>query len=68
MHGEELGRIESENVGKVFALTCPRRSRSIADNFRFFAGGARFMQGRPTGEYMEGYTSMIRREPIGWPA
>jgi 1-pyrroline dehydrogenase len=37
----------------------------IADQFRFFAGGARFLEGRATGEYMKGYTSMLRREPIG---
>ena len=32
---------------------------------RFFASAARNMEGRATGEYLEGYTSMIRREPIG---
>ena len=37
----------------------------IADQFRFFAGGARFLEGRAAGEYMKGFTSIIRREPIG---
>ena len=37
----------------------------IADNFRFFAGAARFLEGTSAGEYMKGFTSMIRREPIG---
>ena len=37
----------------------------IADNFRFFAGGARVLEGRAAGEYMKGFTSIIRREPIG---
>jgi 1-pyrroline dehydrogenase len=64
-HGEELGRIESENVGKVFALTMSEEIPVVADNFRFFAGGARIMQGLAAGEYMAGYTSIIRREPIG---
>jgi acyl-CoA reductase-like NAD-dependent aldehyde dehydrogenase len=36
-----------------------------ADNIRFFAGAARVLEGRSAGEYMRGYTSMIRREPIG---
>ena len=36
-----------------------------SDNIRFFAGAARMLEGRSAGEYMRGYTSMIRREPIG---
>ena len=36
-----------------------------ADNLRFFAGAARILEGRSAGEYMRGYTSMIRREPLG---
>src|SRR5918912_688459 len=36
-----------------------------ADNLRFFAGAARVLEGKAAGEYMRGYTSMIRREPIG---
>jgi len=64
-HAEELGRIEAENVGKVYSLTMSEELPVIADNFRFFAGGARFLEGRAAGEYMKGFTSMIRREPIG---
>ncbi len=37
----------------------------MVDNLRFFAGAARCMEGKAAGEYMEGYTSMIRREPVG---
>ena len=37
----------------------------MVDNLRFFAGAARCMEGRAAGEYMEGYTSFIRREPVG---
>src|ERR1043165_8529525 len=36
-----------------------------ADNLRFFAGAARNLEGKSAGEYIKGYTSMIRREPIG---
>jgi betaine-aldehyde dehydrogenase/aminobutyraldehyde dehydrogenase len=36
-----------------------------SDNIRFFAGAARTLEGKAAGEYMRGYTSMIRREPIG---
>ncbi len=37
----------------------------MSDNLRFFAGAARILEGRSSGEYMRGYTSWIRREPLG---
>jgi 1-pyrroline dehydrogenase len=64
-HAEEFGRLESHNDGKPHAVTMSEEIPVIADQFRFFAGGARFLEGRATGEYMKGFTSMIRREPIG---
>src|SRR5207245_10535539 len=64
-HGEELGRLEAENVGKVYSLVMSEEIPVIADNFRFFAGGARVLDGRAAREYMNGFTSMLRREPIG---
>jgi 1-pyrroline dehydrogenase len=63
-HTEELAQIESQNVGKPLAAA--RDEMPVcADNLRFFAGAARILEGRATGEYMAGYTSWIRREPIG---
>jgi 1-pyrroline dehydrogenase len=63
-HTEELAEIESRNVGKPLAAA--RDEMPVcSDNLRFFAGAARVLEGRATGEYMKGYTSMIRREPIG---
>ena len=64
-HGDELARIESENVGKPLAATKSEEIPPIVDCFRFFAGAARALEGRATGEYMQGFTSMLRREPIG---
>jgi 1-pyrroline dehydrogenase len=64
-HAEELGRIETENVGKVYSLTMSEELPVITDQVRFFAGGARFLEGRAAGEYMKGLTSILRREPIG---
>ncbi|HEY7660675.1 MAG TPA: aldehyde dehydrogenase family protein, partial [Actinomycetota bacterium] len=64
-HGDEIGRMESENVGKVLALTMSEEVPVIADQFRFFASGARVLEGRAAGEYMKGFTSILRREPIG---
>src|SRR5713226_4332122 len=37
----------------------------IADCFRFFAGAARTLEGRASGEYMKGFTSILRRESLG---
>src|SRR5437588_153708 len=63
-HAEELARLESKNVGKP--LPAARDELPVAaDNLRFFAGAARLLEGKATGEYMRGYTSMLRREPIG---
>src|SRR5881275_1919309 len=63
-HAEELAQLESTNVGKP--LPAARDELPVcADNLRFFAGAARLLEGKATGEYMRGYTSMIRREPLG---
>ncbi|HET8525539.1 MAG TPA: aminobutyraldehyde dehydrogenase [Actinomycetota bacterium] len=64
-HGDEIGRLESENVGKVLAITMSEEVPVIADQFRFFASGARVLEGLAAGEYMKGFTSILRREPIG---
>src|SRR5579885_1436368 len=63
-NAEELARIESRNVGKPIALA-REEMPFCADNLRFFAGAARLLEGKSTGEYIKGYTSMVRREPIG---
>jgi 1-pyrroline dehydrogenase len=63
-NAEELAEIESRNVGKP--LPYARDELPVcSDNLRFFAGAARILEGRSAGEYMRGYTSMIRREPLG---
>ena len=65
LHAEELARIESENVGKPLAPTISEELPPTADCFRFFAGAARLLEGRASGEYMKGFTSMLRRESLG---
>ncbi len=64
-HGDELARIESENVGKPLGVTISDEIPPIADCFRFFAGAARALEGRAAGEYMKGFTSILRRESLG---
>ncbi|MFL5964255.1 MAG: gamma-aminobutyraldehyde dehydrogenase [Gaiellaceae bacterium] len=63
-NAEELAQIESSNVGKPLMVSRDEMPFS-ADNLRFFAGAARLLEGKSAGEYIKGYTSMIRREPIG---
>ena len=63
-NSEELAQLESVNVGKPLMASRDEMPFS-ADNLRFFAGAARNLEGKSAGEYIAGYTSMIRREPIG---
>jgi 1-pyrroline dehydrogenase len=63
-NAEELAELESRNVGKPLSYARDEMPVS-ADNLRFFAGAARVLEGKASGEYMKGYTSWLRREPIG---
>lgn len=63
--GEELAAIECRNTGKPLARFMEDEVPAAVDEFRFFAGAARNLEGRATGEYMKDHTSSIRREPIG---
>jgi betaine-aldehyde dehydrogenase len=62
---EDLVAAESENTGKPIGLTRSEEIPPMVDQIRFFAAAARMLEGRSAGEYMSGFTSMIRREPIG---
>ena len=62
---DEFVRAESENTGKPVGLTLSEEIPPMVDQIRFFAGAARVLEGRSAAEYMSGYTSYIRREPIG---
>jgi betaine-aldehyde dehydrogenase len=64
-NADELVALESENTGKPIPVTMAEEIPPMIDQIRFFAGAARVLEGRAAGEYMEGFTSMIRREPVG---
>src|SRR5277367_4452085 len=64
-HGDEIAAIESENAGKPIEAVKEDEIPAIVDPLRFFAGAARCLEGKSGGEYLEGYTSFIRREPVG---
>src|ERR671936_610256 len=63
-NAEELAKLEWVNVGKPI-LYVQEEMPVSSDNRRYFAGAARVLEGKSAGEYMRGYTSFLRREPIG---
>jgi aminobutyraldehyde dehydrogenase len=63
--GAAFAKLESDNTGKPLAAALNDEIPAIADVFRFFAGAARAQHGALAGEYLPGYTSMIRRDPVG---
>jgi betaine-aldehyde dehydrogenase len=64
-HAEEITDWETKDAGKPRQAMFDEEIPPMVDQLRFFAGAARTMEGRAAGEYMEGYTSYIRREPVG---
>ena len=62
---DEFVAVESRNTGKPLHLTATDEVPPCVDQLRFFAGAARVLDGRSAGEYMEGHTSWVRREPVG---
>jgi betaine-aldehyde dehydrogenase len=62
---EELVAAESRNTGKPLGLTASEELPPAIDQLRFFAGAARLLEGRSAGQYLAGYESYVRREPVG---
>ena len=60
-------RVEAEarNTGKPRGLTASEEIPPMVDQIRFFAGAARMLEGKASAEYMRGFQSTIRREPVG---
>ena len=64
-HSEELAKLESQNAGKPLKLSAGGDIPFSIDNLRYFASIVRRQEGVAAGEYVGGYTSLTRREPIG---
>lgn len=64
-NAETFAMLESLNCGKPLHCVLSDEIPAVADVFRFFAGAARCLNGLAAGEYLEGHTSMIRRDPVG---
>lgn len=64
-NADRLIEAQSRNTGQLKHLIASEEVGASADQVRFFAGAARLLDGTATGEYLEGLTSSIRREPVG---
>ncbi|WP_448885506.1 aminobutyraldehyde dehydrogenase [Citrobacter telavivensis] len=64
-NAQVFAELESRNCGKPLHCALNDEIPAIVDVFRFFAGAARCLNGLAAGEYLEGHTSMIRRDPVG---
>ena len=64
-HAEEFNQTEADNTGKPLAVTRVEELPVAVDQIRFFAGAARILEGKSAGEYLDGFTSYVRREPVG---
>ena len=64
-HGDEFADLESADAGKPRQAFVDEELEMCADNLLFFSCDGCNMEGKPAGEYVDGFTSMIRREPVG---
>lgn len=62
---DEFARLEALNCGKPLGAARNDELPAVADCWRFFAGACRTAPASAAGEYIAGFTSMVRRDPIG---
>ena len=62
---QRLAEMETSQTGKPHKLTINSDLPFANDNIRFMAAQGRILDGISAGEYAPGYTSIIRREPVG---
>lgn len=61
----EMAELETAQTGKPIKLSANSDIPFANDNIRFMGAQARSLEGTAAGEYAAGYTSMLRREPVG---
>ncbi|MFC9993696.1 aminobutyraldehyde dehydrogenase [Nocardia sp. NPDC127526] len=64
-NSDALVEAQSRDTGQPKHLIAAEEVATGADHLRFFAGAARMLEGKSAGEYMSGFTSYVRREPVG---
>ncbi|MBD2102220.1 aminobutyraldehyde dehydrogenase [Leptolyngbya sp. FACHB-261] len=62
---DQLAKLESLQTGKPMKLASNSDIPFAVDNLRYFASALRRQEGAAAGSYVGGYTSMLRREPLG---
>jgi betaine-aldehyde dehydrogenase len=62
---ERLALAQSQETGQLRHFIEKEEIAASCDAIRFFAGAARCLEGKASGEYAHGFTSTIRREPLG---
>ncbi|MFI5608233.1 aminobutyraldehyde dehydrogenase [Amycolatopsis sp. NPDC051903] len=62
---EEFAGAEVRETGKIRDVVLAEEIPECVSALRFFAGAARQLEGTAAGEYLDGHTSVIRREPVG---
>ncbi|MBS2939755.1 gamma-aminobutyraldehyde dehydrogenase [Nocardioides sp. J2M5] len=62
---DEISAVQARDTGQPIRYIASEEVDQGVDQLRFFAGAARLLEGKSAGEYLEGHTSSIRREPIG---
>ncbi|HVY19101.1 MAG TPA: gamma-aminobutyraldehyde dehydrogenase [Bauldia sp.] len=62
---QEIADLEALNCGKPRHTVTRDETPAIIDVIRFFAGASRVVPALAAGEYLPGFTSFIRRDPIG---
>ena len=62
---ENLTKLEVPETGKPRAVFQDGELPFAADNLRFFAGAARSLEGTGAAELSHGFTSLLRRQPVG---
>ena len=62
---DAFAALEALNCGKPVNAVKNDEIPAIVDCYRFFAGAVRCVPGNAAGEYLPGFTSMIRRDPVG---
>jgi aldehyde dehydrogenase (NAD+) len=64
-HADEIVEAQVRNTGQPRAVIREDEVGVAVDHLRFFAGAARVLEGIGAGEYADGLTSYVRREPLG---
>ncbi len=64
-NSDALVAAQARNTGQPDEQIADEEVTVGADQIRFFAGAARLLEGKSAGEYMDGFTSYVRREPVG---